>query len=127
MRADPGAFAVHSAPPLTSLLAALVCALRLAGDGCGGSWRVRDFGTFLHRQARWQVANRRLQYNEIIVDGDRTRANAPQFVDAFFYTAGKGEAEATHQHAIFTGEFGAASAGLVRLDTGDWSTPFSVG
>jgi len=99
------------------------------GDGCGGTWRVSDFGIFLRRQARWQVQNRRLQYNEIIINGDATRANMPAALDAFFYT-GSDSGQARSQRALFLREFGDEVAGgipLVRLDTSNWHMPFSRG
>jgi len=36
------------------------------GSGCDGSWRVQDFGVWLHRMALSQVASRRLIYNEVV-------------------------------------------------------------
>jgi len=83
-----------------------------------------------------QVANRRLWYNEIIVDGDATRASSPAFVDAFFFTDGNavrtsayGEYSdaivAREQFGLFQHEFGhLSSAVLVELNTHDWRTPF---
>ncbi|KAL3893572.1 MAG: hypothetical protein SGPRY_014140, partial [Prymnesium sp.] len=43
-------------------------------DGCGGSWRPEDFGTFLYRSAMWQrevqaPSQGQMDYNEIVVDG----------------------------------------------------------
>lgn len=80
---------------------------------------------YLERQAKWQKQNIRLQYNEIIVDGDATRRNLPLFVDAFFTTAPEhtsGEVARTqhelfremssvhiHRHELFRREFGAAA------------------
>lgn len=101
------------------------------GDGCGGSWSPADFGGYLHRQAAWQIRYRRLQYNEIIVDGDDATAHLPDSVDAIFYTVGGAEAQrAREQHAQFLAEYPSLSAAdvpLVVLDLDNWSHPFAPG
>lgn len=102
------------------------------GDGCGASWRVRDFGIFLQRQAEWQRRNRRLQYNEIIVDGDDCTARLPWCIDAIFYTKGSAaaRAQARVQHAAFLREYpqlDRANVPLVEIDLRDWTRPFREG
>jgi len=98
------------------------------GDGCGGCWRVSDFGIFLQRQARWQRANQRLEHNEIIVDGDATTAQLPGFVDAFFHTSGEGSGTARAQRELLLRDYGHAVGAipLVSLNTRNWRTPFSA-
>lgn len=97
------------------------------GDGCGGSWRPADFGIFLERQAAWQVHSRRLDYNEIIYDGDAMVGRLPLAIDAFFYLGSKDVA--ANQHAQFVAEFGRAAADipLVSVDLHNWDQPFRLG
>lgn len=97
------------------------------GDGCGGSWRPADFGIYLERQAAWQVHNRRLQYNEIIVNGDYCTAHLPGCIDAFFYAGASGAAEARSQHGLFQNDYPHANVPLVRLNLHNWQSPFSAG
>lgn len=93
---------------------------------CGCTWPVGAFGTFLQRQAREQVNHRSLSYNEIIVDGPRTTASAPHYVDAFFCTSGLGSQDAWRQHDLFRREYGEVAAGaVVTLDLNNWEAPFS--
>ena len=96
------------------------------GDGCGGSWRPADFGIFLQRQAAWQVHNHRLQYNEIIIDGNSWSESLPLTIDAFFYMGARDEA--ANQHAMFVAEFGGAAADipLVSMDPHNWESPFRL-
>ena len=99
------------------------------GDGCGGSWQVSDFGIFLRRQAAWQRRNQRLQYNEIIVDGDECTRQLPWCVGAFFFVAGHAaaRAQAQRQHAAFLAEYPSVTGRdvpLVALDLHDWVRPF---
>ena len=90
-----------------------------------------DFGTYLHRQAIWQVKKKRLQYNEIIIDGPQTTANLPQYVEAFFYADGdsEGREKARSQREAFRHEHGSAAehVPLVRLRLHDWEIPFTSG
>ena len=101
------------------------------GDGCGGSWAPSDFGVYLHRQATWQIAYRRLQYNEIIVDGDDATAQLPGSIEAFFYVAGgQAEWQAREQYRRFRDAYPSLSPGdvpLVEFDLSDWENPFRAG
>lgn len=100
------------------------------GDGCGGSWAPWDMGVYLRRQAAWQVRNHRLQYNEVIVDGDDATRRLPWSIAAFFFASGGGaEWQAREQHRHFLAaypELSPADVPLVALNLGDWQNPFGA-
>ena len=78
-----------------------------------------------------QVINKRLQYNEIIVDGSMFNKHA---IEAFFYASTHGQGHdqgtATEQHAMFHETYprvGQAQVPLVAMDLGNWEAPFRRG
>lgn len=101
---------------------------RCVWPGC--AWPVHTFGRFLRHQARSQVTSRSLYYNEIIIDGDMTRAHAPGHLDAFFCTTyeppGSTEWERARQrYARFLHEYGENATAFVQFDLHNWRAPFS--
>ena len=97
-------------------------------DGCGGSWRPRDFGVFLRRSGAWQkvvqARGGRMDYNEIIVDGEHWNAHLPQTIEAFF-----GGALARKQRHEFMQTFGLSpehAPPLLEFDPTDWNAPFKM-
>lgn len=100
------------------------------GDGCrGGSWSPPDFGMYLKRVSSWHKLNRRLTYNEIIVDAQHWLAHSARSVETFFrvqgQTAGFEAVEA--MHAKFLRETGQSheQAPLVTVDPRNWAAPFT--
>jgi hypothetical protein len=103
------------------------------GDGCGGSWRPQDFGIYLQRQAAWQIRNSRLQYNEIIIDGDEVTRRLPHSIEAFFYCKGhsgdRKSVMAVRDAFLqeYAGQISESDVPLVELNLRDWENPFSDG
>ena len=106
--------------------------------GCKGSWRPEDFGVFLYRtnlfekqvQSKW---GRRLDYNEIIVNGAHWTDHLPHTIEAFFQTdehgrGRKNDRVAQEQHAKFLRTYGlkAEQIPLLAFNSRDWSSPFST-
>ena len=104
--------------------------------GCKGSWRPKDFGVFLYRtnrfetevQSRW---GRRIDYNEIVVDGGHWTSNLPHTIDAFFRSDDHGRGRrndnvARDQHVRFLNEYGLTEAEvpLLDFDPTNWDEPF---
>ena len=102
------------------------------GDGCGMSWRPKDFGMYLKRVAAWQKLNSRTQYNEIIVEGDGPKShwtgNLPDTIEAFFQLKGNELGNIRGHHERFLKAYGLSkdTHPLVVLDPGEWETPFSA-
>ena len=102
------------------------------GDGCPsqrGSWRPPDFGMYLRRVSSWHKLNRRLGYNEIIVDAQHWLSQPSRSVETFFRVKGqeKGFEAVEAMHALFLQETGQSSeqAPLVTVDPDNWEQPFS--
>jgi len=106
--------------------------------GCRGSWRPEDFGVFLYRtnvfekevQSKW---GRRIDYNEIVVDGAHWTQNLPHNIEAFFSSGDHGKARkndivAREQHQRFLEEYGlgADEVPLLTFDPMNWDHPFDV-
>lgn len=104
--------------------------------GCRGSWRPEDFGVFLYRtnrfekevQAKW---GRRIDYNEIVVDGAHWTQHLPGTIEAFFQSDdhghGKGDYVAHAQHNAFLRRYGvsAEDVPLLEFDPHGWDNgPF---
>ena len=98
------------------------------GDGCGGSWRPDDFGAYLRRQEWWQVLNRRLEHNEIIIGAAPWTAALPGLVDAVFVADGSGASAARDTHRRFLAAYGLSDAQvpLVAIDLHEWHNPVSA-
>ena len=103
------------------------------GDGCGKSWRPKDFGVYLRRVAAWQKLNGRSVYNEIIVEGGGRKsawaANLPDIIEAWFYVKG-GDGGAVRQHwQNYLSRYGLDGVAhpLLKLAPNDWQRPFSYG
>ena len=98
------------------------------GDGCGASWRVRDFGVYLQRQSQWQEYRKRLEYNEIIVDGDYATAHLPHTIDAMFTCRGGCTVDVAGTHRRFLSVHGLTNndVPLVEFDPMNWMRPFSA-
>lgn len=103
------------------------------GDGCGASWKPRDFGMYLHRIAEWTKLTHRADYNEIIVEGAGPKsswmANLPDIIEAFFSVKGKDSESIREHHANFLRTYGlqASKVPFLTLDTSNWDRPFSHG
>jgi len=87
------------------------------GDGCGGSWRPADIPIYLRRQTAWQLAHRRLEYNEFIYDGGLLR-QTPLVVEAYF-------GRAHEQRRQFMSSNPGMSPPLLELDLMNWEAPLS--
>ena len=104
--------------------------------GCLGSWRPQDFGVFLRRYTKYNqlvqaVYHKRLDYNEIIVDGQHWTDNLPDSIEAFFTSDNQGRKDediARGQHQLFLQEYNlnAAQVPLLKLDLENWDEPFRV-
>ena len=92
-----------------------VANLQYPGDGCGGSWRPADIGMYLQRQTAWQLANHRLEYNELIFDGEVFRAQ-PSVIEAYFGAAHE-------QRRQFMVKHKGLSPPLLELDLMNWDEP----
>ena len=110
-----------------------VAGFSFPGDGCGSSWRPKDFGNYLARVSKWQQLNGRQDYNEIIVEGAGPKARwskqPSDTVAAFFVLKGSDGVEvARYHHANFLRAFGlsAETHPLVTLDSNNWEAPFEV-
>jgi len=108
------------APPREQLAAEAIAGLSYPGDGCtGGSWAPADAGAYLERVTRWQTQWQRLAYNEFIISGAVWEDNLPRAVEAIF--------NRPSVHAAFLEQHGldAARHPHLRLDLGNWQSPFS--
>ena len=126
--------------PSTSLAQDTYDPTRTNGDdgaaGCHGSWRPQDFGVFLRRYTKYNqlvqaVYHKRLDYNEIIVDGGQWTDSLPDSIEAFFTSDNQGQHEedvARGQHRLFLEEYNldAAQVPLLKLDLENWDEPFRV-
>ena len=101
---------------------------RDGSDGCGSSWRARDFGTYLYRYARWQrevqaPSGHGINYNEIVVDGRHWNAHLPTTIEAFFggAMARAARAEFLVRYALDPDDYP-----LMTFDRRNWDQPFSL-
>lgn len=95
------------------------------GDGCGGSWDPSDFGIFLQRQTAWQLLNKRLDHNEIIVDAAHLAHHLPDGIEAFVLI-NSNDQMTVRMHGRFLEEFGLNDweVPLVRMNDSEWLNPF---
>lgn len=127
---DSGGACFDFCPPATEL--GDVASYSHPGDGCGASWRPRDFGMYLHRVAEWSKMSRRADYNEIIVEGAGPKsswtAHLPDIVEAFFSVKGKDADSIKGHRANFLRSYGldASRVPLLSLDVHDWERPFDT-
>ena len=127
---DSGGACFDFCPPATEL--GDVASYSHPGDGCGASWRPRDFGMYLHRVAEWSKMSRRADYNEIIVEGAGPKsswtAHLPDIVEAFFSVKGKDADSVKAHRANFLRSYGldASRVPLLSLDVHDWERPFDT-
>ena len=97
--------------------------------GCypSGSWRARDFGTYLHRYMRWQTEvqarGNLMDYNEIPVEGRHWNAHLPTTIEAFF---GGATAMATRDEFLERFDLAAHEYPLMTLDKDNWEAPFAL-
>jgi len=102
------------------------------GDGCGMSWRPKDFGMYLRRVSAWQKLGRRSVYNEIIVEGDGPRshwkAHLPDTIEAFFQVSGGDFSGIRRHHENFLRAYKLSDTShpLLTLDVDRWDEPFRV-
>ena len=98
------------------------------GDGCGGSWHPEDFPAYLRRQEWWQVLNRRLEHNEIIIGAQPWTHALPGLIDAVFVADGSGSSEARDTHRRFLAAYGLSDAQvpLVAINLREWHSPVSA-
>lgn len=98
------------------------------GDGCGRSWRPKDFGTYLQRVSAWHRLNSRIAYNEILVDGAGPKshwmAHLPDTIEAFFHLGDAKSIRGHHENYLRAYGLDAKTHPLVVLDASDWNSPF---